>query len=108
MVYTQPRIHPHELDAQNSLRFLDTNRSPNPSQKTRPSDSHKKNLIREVKKKLWDMKVTEIPIVICVLGTIPKGLVKRLDDLEIREQVETIQTTALLRLARILRTVLET
>ena len=37
------------------------------------------------------------------LGTIPKGLVKGLDDLEIRGQAEAIQTTVLSRLARILR-----
>ena len=43
-----------------------------------------------------------IPIVVGALGTITKGLAKRLEDLEIRGQVETIQTTALLRLARIL------
>ena len=53
------------------------------------------------------MKVMVIPIVIGALGTIPKELVKGLDDLEIRGQVETIQTTALLRSARILRRVLE-
>ena len=41
------------------------------------------------------------------LRTIPKGLVQ-LEDLEIRGQVETIQTTALLKSARILRRVLET
>ena len=49
-----------------------------------------------------------IPIVIDALGTIPKWLVKGLEDLEIKGQVETIQTAALLRLARILRQVLET
>ena len=48
-----------------------------------------------------------ILIVIGALGTIPKGLVKRLEDLEIRGQVETIQTTALLGSSRILRKVLE-
>ena len=42
-------------------------------------------------------------IVIGALGTITKGLIKGLEDLEIRGQVETIQTTALLRSARILR-----
>ena len=42
------------------------------------------------------------------LGTVPKGLLKRLADLEIRGRVETIQTTTLLRTARILRRVLET
>ena len=41
------------------------------------------------------MKVTVIPIVIGALRTIPKGLIKELEDLEIREQEETIQTTAL-------------
>ena len=42
------------------------------------------------------------------LGTITKGLVKRLEDLEIRGQVETIQTSALLKSARILQRVLKT
>ena len=37
-----------------------------------------------------------------------QGLVKELEDLKIREQVGTIQTIALIRLARILRRVLET
>ena len=59
-------------------------------------------------KKLWNMKVTIVPIVIGALGTITKGLLKGLEDLEVGERVETIQTTALLRTARILRRVLET
>ena len=54
------------------------------------------------------MKVTFIPIIIAALGTVAKGLLKGLEDLEIKGQVETIQTTALLRSARILRRVLET
>ena len=54
------------------------------------------------------MKVTIIPIVIGALGTIYKRLFKGPEDLEIREQVETIQTTALLRSTIILRRVLET
>ena len=49
-----------------------------------------------------------MPIVMGTLGTILKGLVNELEDLEIRRQEESIQTTALLRLARILRRVLET
>ena len=51
-----------------------------------------------------------MPLGIDVLGTIPKGIIKikRMKDLEIREQVEIISTTELLRLARILRRVLET
>ena len=36
------------------------------------------------------MTVTVIPTVIGALGTIPKGLVKGVKDLDIREQVETI------------------
>ena len=43
------------------------------------------------------MKVMVIPIVIDALETIPKGLLKRLEDLDIRKQMENIQTTALLR-----------
>ena len=59
-------------------------------------------------KKLWNMKATIVPIVIGALGTKTKGLLKDLEDLEVGGQVETIQTTALLRMARILRRVLET
>ena len=74
-------------------------------------ESEKKNkyldLARELKK-LWNMKVTIVPIVIDALGIITKGLLKGLEDLEVGGRVETIQTTALLRMARILRRVLET
>ena len=69
-------------------------------------ESEEKNkyldLARELKK-LWNMKVTIVPIVIDALGTITKGLLKGLEDLEVGGRVETIQTTALLRTARILR-----
>ena len=41
-------------------------------------------------------------------STVTKGLLKSLEDLEVSGRVETIQTTALLRTARILRRVLET
>ena len=54
------------------------------------------------------MKVTIAQIVIGALGTITKGLLKGLEDLEVGERVEIIQTTALLRTARILRWVLKT
>ena len=53
------------------------------------------------------MKVTMIPIVIGAFGTITKGLLKDLEDLEVGGRLETIQMTALLRTARILRRVLE-
>ena len=65
------------------------------------------DLARELKK-LWNMLVTIIPIVIGAFGTVTKGLQKGLEDLEVGGRVETIQTTALLRTARILRRVLET
>ena len=58
-------------------------------------------------KKLCNMKVTFIPIVIGAFGTVTKGLVQGLADSEIKGQVETIQTIALLRLTRILIRVLE-
>ena len=65
------------------------------------------DLARELNK-LWNMKVTVIPIVIGAFGTVTKGLLKGLEELEVSGRVETIQTTALLRTARILRRVLET
>ena len=48
----------------------------------------------------------ESDVVIGALGTVTKWLVLGLEDLEIREQVEAIQTIALLRSTRILRRVL--
>ena len=65
------------------------------------------DLARELKK-LWNMQVTIIPIVIGDFGTVTKGLLKGLEELEVGGRVETIQITALLRTIRILRTVLET
>ena len=63
-------------------------------------ESEKENkyldLTRE-RKKLWNIKVMFIPIIIGALGTVTKGLIKRWEDLEIKGWVETIQTTALLR-----------
>ena len=65
------------------------------------------DLAREFKK-LRNMKVTIIPIVIGAFGTVTKGLSKGMDDLEVGGRVDTIQTTALLRTTRILRRILET
>ena len=65
------------------------------------------SLARELKK-LRNMQVTIIPILIGAFGTVTKGLLKGLEDLEIGGWVETIQTVTLLRTARILRRVLET
>ena len=59
-------------------------------------------------KKLRNMKVTVVSTEIGALGTVTKGLVKGLEDSEIRGGTETIQTTTLLSSARIMRRVLET
>ena len=47
------------------------------------------DLARELKK-LWNMKVTTVPIVIGALGTITKGSLKGLEDLEVGRRIETI------------------
>ena len=47
------------------------------------------------------MQMTIIPIVIVAFGTVTKRLQKGLEDLDVGCRVETIQTTALLRTARI-------
>ena len=96
-----------------------THRSPNLGQKTRPYNNQQKkkkiykivdfavpadnrirlkecekkdkylDLARELKK-LWNVKVTIIPIVIGAFGTVTKGLLKGLEDLEVGGRVETI------------------
>ena len=65
------------------------------------------DLTRELKK-LWNMKVTIVPIVIGAFGTLTKGLLKGLEDFEVGLRVVTIQMTALLGTVRILRRVPET
>ena len=54
------------------------------------------------------MKITIIPIVIGAFGTVTKGLLKGLEDLDVGGRMETIQRKALFKTARILRRVLET
>ena len=63
-------------------------------------------LAREIKK-LWGMRVTVIPIVIGTLGTTPKKLKKRLEDIGIETRVTELQKTVILHSTRILRKVLE-
>ena len=65
------------------------------------------DLARELKK-LWNTKVRIVQIAIGAFGTVTKGLLKDLEDLEVSWRVETIQTTALLKTSRILRRILET
>ena len=64
------------------------------------------NLSRDIK--TVEHEVDCIPIVVGALGAVLKGLEKRLEKLEIRGRIKTIQTKALLRSVRILRRVLET
>ena len=52
--------------------------------------------------------MTIVPIVISAVGTVTKGLLTGLDYLEVGERVGNIQTTVLLKIAIILRRVLET
>ena len=64
------------------------------------------NLAIELKK-LENIRVILIPIVVGALGMVPKNLEKRLEELEIRGRIETILTIGLLRFTRILRRVLK-
>ena len=133
MVYAQLRICPGEWDAQTPLEFWDINGSLNPGQTTWPRDSQQKkgtcrivdfavsadqriklkegkkidkylDLARELRK-LEREGDGDINRNRCARYSHQK--IKRLEDLEIRGRVVTIQTTELLRSARILR-VLET
>ena len=54
------------------------------------------------------MQVTILLTVIGAFGTVTKGILKGLEDFEVGDRVETIQTTGLLKTASILRRVLET
>ncbi len=54
------------------------------------------------------MRVKIIPIVIVAFGTVTKGLLKGLEDLEVGGRVGTNQRTTFLRKARILRRILDT
>ena len=53
-------------------------------------------------------KLMIIPIVIGAFGTVTKGLVQGLKDLDATGHMETVHSTALFGLARILRRILET
>ena len=135
MVYALPSIYLRERDAQTPMEFWHTNGSTNLSQSTRLYNNQQKKrtcrivdftvlgdhwvkLKENIKKdkyldlarklKNWNMKVTFIPVVTCTHGTVTEGLIKGLEDLEIRGRVETIQTITLLRTATILRKVVET
>ena len=55
-----------------------------------------------------DGKNSKGVIIIIIIITVPKGLEKGLENLEIRGKIDTIRNTALLQSSRILRRVLET
>ena len=78
-----------------------------PQNKTERKRDKYLDLARELKK-VWNMQLTIIPIIIGAFGTVTKGLQKGLDDFEGSGRMETIQTTTLLKTDRILRRVLET
>ena len=59
-------------------------------------------IAREIRK-LWNIWVTVIPVIIGAPGMVPKGLVRALEELEIGGRAGTIQSIVLLRSARILR-----
>ena len=65
------------------------------------------DLARKLNGKIgWNMKVTVIPVISGALGNVPKVLVSGREEFETGGRSETIQTTVLLRSARILRRVL--
>ena len=66
-----------------------------------PADQNEDKIMRKDKyldltrelKRLWNMRVTVILIVVGALGTVSKGLESGLEELEFRGRTETIQTT---------------
>ena len=129
MVYIQSRVRPWIWDVSNGVGILDhliSTRKPDlvlkkgtchledftvptyHSVKIKENEKIAKyfDLPRELKKQ--GNKMTVLSIVVGAHGTVPKGLDKGLEGLEIRGGIEPLQTPALLRLTRILRRVLET
>ena len=102
---------PHNNNNNNKKAYQIVNFTVSANHKIKLKEGKKRDryldLARELKK-LWNRKVTIIPIIIGALGTVTKWLVKGLEDSDIRRWIESIQTTAPLRSARILRKVLET
>ena len=134
MVYAQPSTCPRKWHTQNPMGLWHTNGSPNLCQKTRPYNNQQKkkkkickivdfavsadhriklkecekrdkylDLARELKK---TMEHSGDNYTNCDWCTVTKGLLKDLVDFEVGGRVETIQTTALLKTARILGKIL--
>ena len=64
------------------------------------------DLARELRK-IWNKQVKVIPIIIGALGTTPKLLRKRLEDIGIETKIVELQKSAISNSGRILRKVLE-
>ena len=64
------------------------------------------NLKKELKK-IWDMPVKVIPVVVGALGTTSKKRKQRLSDIGIETRIVELQKTTILYSARVLRNVLE-
>ena len=54
---------------------------------------------QRAEKELWNMKVMVILIVVGALEMLLKSLEKRLEELEIRGRIKTIQTTAVFKIS---------
>ena len=64
------------------------------------------DLARELKK-VWNMKVTVVPLVVGALGTPAKALEKRLKTIGIETKITELQKAVLIHTSRILQKVLE-
>ena len=64
------------------------------------------DLARELKK-VWNMKVTVVPLLVGALGTSAKALEKRLKTIDIDTKITQLQKTVLIHPNRILGKVLE-
>ena len=64
------------------------------------------DVVKEVKK-MWNMKVTVVPLVVGALGTHAKVLEKRLKNIGIETKITELQKTVLIHTCRILRKVFE-
>ena len=63
--------------------------------------------LRRELKKVWNMKVTVVQLVVGALGTPAKPLEKRFNTIAIEIKITELQNTVLIHTARILRKVLE-
>ena len=63
--------------------------------------------LRRELKKIWDIPVKVIPVVVGALGRTPKKLKQQLSDMRIETRIVELRKTTILYSARILRNVLE-